>query len=224
MASSVIEMESDVDDDHEDRDSPAAFSELPSDFVAPPTDTALTDSGRGNEQHTEVGRTIGEWLVVLIGAVAVALLLRTFVLQAFWIPSESMEHTLQAGDRVLVNKLSYRLHEVNRGDIVVFVRPDEQQGEIRDLIKRVIGIEGDVVEGRDNQVFVNGVTIVEPYLASGEFIGDFAPVEIPAGEVFVMGDNRDESYDSRFFGTVSTDRIVGRAFVLFWPMGRRGLL
>jgi signal peptidase I len=181
-----------------------------------------------------------EWLVVMVGAVVVALLLRVFVLQAFWIPSESMEHTLDVDDRVLVNKLSYVVGDVSRGDIVVFRRPDDQPAEIRELIKRVIGVAGDVVEGRDNQVLVNGQAVAEPYLASDDgltiaspsndassndaSLNDFGPVEVGEGQVFVMGDNRTESWDSRSFGPVSTDRIVGRAFVLFWPLGRADLL
>jgi len=125
---------------------------------------------------------------------------------------------------VLVNKLSYRLHEVNRGDVVVFRRPDEEQAEIRDLIKRVIGLPGETVEGRDNAIFVDGNKLIEPYLDPSEVISEFGPVTVPEGEMFVMGDNRDESYDSRFFGTVAEDRIVGRAFVLFWPLNRIGTL
>ena len=169
-------------------------------------------------------RGLVEWIVVLVGAVVVALLLRTFLFQAFWIPSESMEATLQQQDRVLVNKLSYRLHDVNRGDVIVFRRPDEEQAEIRDLIKRVIALPGESVEARENSIYINGAKLIEPYLAVDEVIGDFGPITVPAGEVFVMGDNRDESYDSRFFGTVADERIVGRAFVLFWPLNRIGTL
>ncbi len=206
------------------------FEELLHDFVAWPVDDAMflaepegVDDDPDLDRYT-LGRALTEWLFVLVGAVVVALVLRVFLFQAFWIPSESMEHTLQAEDRVLVNKLSYRLHAVNRGDVVVFRRPDEQAGEIRDLIKRVVAVEGDVVEAHDNQLFINGEAAPETYLAADEVTGDFGPVEVPPSEVFVMGDNRDESYDSRFFGTVHEDRIVGRAFVLFWPMNRTGTL
>ncbi len=208
----------------------AGFDELLRDFVARPADDASLLAGPvlvGEDPDLDrytLGRALTEWLFVLVGAVAVALVLRVFVFQAFWIPSESMEHTLQAEDRVLVNKLSYRLHEVQRGDVVVFRRPDEQASEIRDLIKRVVAVEGDVVEAHDNRLYINGEPSTEPYLDTEEVIGDFGPVEVPPSEVFVMGDNRDESYDSRFFGTVHEDRIVGRAFVLFWPMRRAGAL
>lgn len=178
----------------------------------------------GDDDRASFGRFVGEWVVVLVGAVAFALVLRAALFQAFWIPSESMESTLQLQDRVLVNKVSYRLHDVNRGDVVVFRRPDDEPAEIRDLIKRVIGLPGETIEGRDNAVWINGQRLEESYLADDEVILPFGPVTVEEGHVFVMGDNRDESLDSRFFGTVPEDRIVGRAFVLFWPIDRAGFL
>ncbi len=185
-------------------------------------DTSEPDDDDGGQ--ASFGRFVAEWVVVLVGAVAFALVLRVALFQAFWIPSESMETTLQLQDRVLVNKLSYRLHDVNRGDVVVFRRPDDEQAEIRDLIKRVIGLPGDVVEGRDNSVWINGQRLEESYLADDEVILPFGPITVEDGHVFVMGDNRDMSLDSRFFGTVPEERIVGRAFVLFWPLDRIGFL
>jgi signal peptidase I len=169
---------------------------------------------------SSVTRNILEWAVVLVGAVLVALLLRASLFQAFWIPSESMETTLLISDRVLVNKVSYRLHDIHRGDIVVFARPDEQPGEIRDLIKRVIGLPGDTIEARENAVYIDGNRLIEPYLDDGTVTSDFGPTVVSEGHIFVMGDNRDESYDSRIFGAVPEDRVIGRAFVLFWPLGR----
>jgi signal peptidase I len=171
-----------------------------------------------------ITRNVLEWAVVLVGAVLVALVLRTSLIQAFYIPSESMETTLAINDRVLVNKISYRLHDVHRGDIVVFVRPDGQVGEIRDLIKRVIALPGETVEARDNELYINGQRLIEPYLDEGVVTRDFGPTVVPDGEIFVMGDNRTESYDSRLFGTISEDLVVGRAFVLFWPLNRAGPL
>lgn len=176
-----------------------------------------------DDERSRLRGTI-EWLVVLGSAVVVALLLRAFLFQAFYIPSESMEETLRIDDRVLVNKLSYRLHEVHRGDVVVFRRPEEDAGQFRDLIKRVIGLSGETIEARDNTIYINGQVLIEPYLTPGEVIGDFGPVEIPDGELFVMGDNRDNSGDSRVFGTIETERIIGRAFFLFWPFDRVGSL
>ncbi len=182
------------------------------------------DPDVGDDDRASFGRFVGEWVVVLVGAVAFALVLRAALFQAFWIPSESMESTLQLQDRVLVNKVSYRLHDVNRGDVVVFRRPDDEPAEIRDLIKRVIGLPGETVEGRDNAVWINGQRLDESYLADDEVILPFGPITVEDGHVFVMGDNRDESLDSRFFGAVPEDRIVGRAFVLFWPIDRVGFL
>ncbi len=169
-------------------------------------------------------RSAVEWLIVLGSAVVVALLLRAFLFQAFFIPSESMEATLRVDDRVLVNKLSYRIGDVQRGEVVVFRRPDDQPGEFRDLIKRVIGLPGESIEATDNTIFIDGRVLIEPYLTPGEVIGDFGPVVIPEGEYFVMGDNRDNSGDSRVFGTVDEDRFIGRAFFLFWPLDRIGSL
>ncbi len=182
-------------------------------------------SGGGEEEgeNRAFARNVLEWIVVLGAAVAVAIILRTFVFQAFYIPSESMETTLYKDDRLLVNKVSYRLHDVNRGDVVVFRRPDDQPGEIRDLIKRVIGLPGETVEGRGGVIYIDDQQLVEPYL-DGKPFGDFSPTTVPEGQFFMMGDNRDESLDSRRFGTIGEDRIVGRAFVLFWPFDRVGTL
>lgn len=167
-------------------------------------------------------RSAIEWIAVVVGAVVVALVVRTFLLQAFSIPSGSMESTLEISDRLLVNKLSYEFGDVERGDIVVFLKPDSLASPYDDLIKRVIGLPGDTVEGRENQVFVNGEAIAEPYLDAGVTIRDFAPVEVPADHVFVMGDNRTNSTDSRSFGPINIDRIVGEAFLRYWPLSRIG--
>jgi signal peptidase I len=164
-------------------------------------------------------RSFIEWVLVIGGALAVALVVKTFLLQAFYIPSESMVHTLEIGDRVLVNKLSYDLHDVNRGDIIVFEKPPGEGGEIQDLIKRAIGLPGETVEGRDGQIFINGEPLEEPYLDEGVVTGDFGPVDIPEGQLFMMGDNRGNSRDSRFFGPISEELLVGRAFLRVWPPG-----
>lgn len=174
-------------------------------------------------------RNLIEWGVVLVGAVLLALVLRALVLQAFWIPSPSMETTLLVRDRVLVNKVSYRIGDIGRGDIIVFRRTDaeiEQNPELpRDVIKRVIALEGETIEIIDNQVFIDGLLLQEPYLDDGITTGDFGPETVPDGHVFVMGDNRELSLDSRFeTGPISEDRVVGRAFFLFWPLDRMGSL
>lgn len=176
------------------------------------------------EATSNVTRNALEWAVVLVGAVLVALLLRASLFQAFYIPSESMETTLLINDRVLVNKVSYRLHDINRGDVVVFARPDDQEGDIRDLIKRVVALPGETVEARENSLYINGQRLIEPYLEEGVVTVDFGPTVVLEDQVFVMGDNRTESYDSRNFGAIDEDRVVGRAFVLFWPLNRIGSL
>jgi len=184
-------------------------------------------------------RAAVEW-VVLIGAA----LIIAFVIKTFLIPSESMVPTLKIGDRVLVNKLSYKLHDVNRGDIVVFTAPPEAAaGDIKDLVKRVIGLPGDTVEARDGKVYINGRRLDEPYLPAGTrtVISDVPPgcvvptaqqdlpdteragCKVPPGHMFVMGDNRAESRDSHIFGPVKESLIVGRVFVRIWPPGSIGL-
>ena len=170
-------------------------------------------------------RNLVEWILVIGGALLVALIIKTFLLQAFYIPSRSMEPTLRIGDRVLVNKMSYRLHDIHRGDIVVFERPPgEATGEIKDLIKRVIGLPGDTLEAVDGKVIVNGHVLEEPYLPEGTFTDTLPPTRVEEGHVFVMGDNRGDSRDSRFFGAIDTDLIVGRAFVRVWPFSHLGFL
>ena len=167
-----------------------------------------------------------EWTAVLGGALLVALIVKVFLFQAFVIPSESMVPTLEVGDRVLVNKLSYHLHDIHRGDVVVFERPPAAAtpGDDSDLIKRVIGLPGDTVEGSGGVVFVNRQPLDERYLPQGAVTQDFAEVEVGDHEVFVMGDNRQNSRDSRFFGPVPTDHIVGRAFARVWPLGALSFL
>lgn len=181
--------------------------------------------------------------ILLLAALAVAVLIKTFLVQPFYIPSGSMVPTIEIDDRVMVSKLSYRFGEIERSDIVVFRNPyagerDESLPEavIRhvlealgvrteatdDLIKRVIALEGDVLEIRDNTVFVNGEPVDEPYLAPGSVMPDFEVGPIPAGHIFVMGDNRNQSSDSRVFGPVPVEDVVGEAVFRIWPLGRLG--
>jgi signal peptidase I len=171
-------------------------------------------------------RAIIEWVVIIVAALTVAIVVKTFLIQAFYIPSGSMEPTLKPGDRVLVNKLSYRLHDVHRGDIVVFKRPPSEADDptIKDLIKRVIGIPGDRIEGRDGVVYINGQPLKETYLPPGTLTSSLPLQSVPHGQYFVMGDNRCNSKDSRFIGTIPKNLIVGRAFVRVWPLSGIGLL
>jgi len=155
-----------------------------------------------------------------VGALLVAFLVKTFLVQAFYIPSGSMLPTLQEQDRVLVNKLSYRFGDVDRGDLIVFRGPDQAPGEVKDLIKRVVGLPGETVEARDGQVLVDGQVIDEPYLGDGITTGPLEPQTVPPGHYWVMGDNRGNSKDSRFFGAVDEDLIIGKAFVRVWPLNK----
>jgi signal peptidase I len=170
-------------------------------------------------------RTAVEWVVIVGAALLTALLIKTFLLQAFYIPSDSMVPTLVQRDRVLVNKLSYHFHDVHRGDIVVFERPPgEVDPRIKDLIKRVIGLPGETIEGRNGSLLINGRVLNEPYLPKGVQTSDFGPTIIPKGNYFVMGDNRGNSKDSRVFGPIAKSLIVGRAFIRIWPISRITLL
>jgi signal peptidase I len=169
-------------------------------------------------------------------ALLIALLVRTFVIQAFKIPSGSMEDTLLVGDHIFVNKFLYgyhipytkgrilAFHAPARGDIIVFVFPEDPS---KDFIKRVIGVPGDMVEIRDKKVILNGNPLREEYtrFADGKMGDGFVrgrdnmpPVEVPPGKYFVMGDNRDRSYDSRFWGFVDDDAIIGKALFIYFSL------
>jgi signal peptidase I len=173
----------------------------------------------GGKGH--VGKTIREWSVVVVVAVATALLMKVFIVQQFYVSGESMDYTLHDLDRVLVNKLSYDLHDPNRGDVVVL---EESRGlSQRDLIKRVIGLPGETIEMRGCVVLIDDKVLAEPYLdpavvTPGNCGRDFSSVTVLKDHVFVMGDNRPGSGDSRGpLGQVDYDQIVGRAFVVIWP-------
>jgi len=166
-----------------------------------------------------------EWLILVAASLAVALVVRGFLIQAFYIPSESMVPTLVKNDRVLVNKLSYKLHDVHRGDIVVFKAPEgAATAQVKDLIKRVVGLPGETIEGRNGSIFIDGKPLDEPYLPPDVRSRDFPPEKIPPKKIYVLGDNRQDSRDSTFFHAVEENKIVGRAFVKIWPLNDLGLL
>ena len=168
-------------------------------------------------------RRLTEYAVILLVAFVVVFgVLRPFVVKSFWIPSESMVPTLEVGDRIFVNRFIYRFIEPERGDIVVFdsLETDDE------LIKRVVAVPGDRVRVRNGKLRVNGDFPDEPYAVpmvfpDGSFFG---PTRVPEGEVFVMGDNRPNSHDSRFYGPVPIENIQGEAFFRFWPPSRIGFM
>jgi signal peptidase I len=166
-----------------------------------------------------------EWLVLVAASLAVALFVRGFLIQAFYIPSESMVPTLVKNDRVLVNKLSYKLHDVHRGDVVVFTAPPgAATAQVKDLIKRVVGLPGETIEGRNGSIFINSKPLDEPYLPPDVRSRDFPPEKVPPDRVWVLGDNRQDSRDSTFFKSIDEHSIVGRAFVKIWPLNDLSLL
>lgn len=171
-----------------------------------------------------------EYFEAIVLAVILALFFRTFVVEAFKIPSSSMEDNLLIGDHILVNKFAYApalynigkkvlpIHDVHRGDVIVFKYPEDPS---RNFIKRVIGVGGDTIQIKDKQVYINGTPISEPYkVHKAEFFGltaeNFGPYRVPEGFYFAMGDNRDNSKDSRAWGPVPKDYIKGRAFIIYW--------
>jgi signal peptidase I len=225
--------------------------------TAAPAETAAADGSHGpdgsrTDESTKKKKRKGlsffqELPFLLVVAFVLALLIKTFLVQAFYIPSESMDPTLKVGDRVLVNKLTYHFHPPRRGDIIVFEDPNPQPHPHRnpisafvhwlgeglglatspdkDFIKRVIGLPGDTVEVRMVKgvgvVYVNGKALSEPYLSPVKETRPFATVKVPEDKLFVMGDNRTNSNDSRYgLGFIPEDKVVGRAFVIIWPPSR----
>jgi signal peptidase I len=181
-------------------------------------------------------KAVRDWVIVIALALFAAFVVRTFLLQQFYISGPSMESTLYQNNRVLVNKLSYRFSSVGRGDIVVFDRVTSNGAEVvhDDLIKRVIGLENETLEIKQCVVYINNEPLEENYLdeftrTEPDLVArcrtpDMHPVTIPDNYVFVMGDNRAESFDSRSFGAIEESKIVGRAFAVVWPLSKIGLL
>jgi signal peptidase I len=188
-------------------------------------ETGVNPEGRpGRPSSREAGGFLEFVLILTVAFALVFGFVRPFVLEAFRIPSESMVPTLEVGDRVLANKFIYRFTEPERGDIVVFESVAE--GDDQKLIKRVVALPGDEVEVRSGTLLVNGEEQEEPYLNKElPFNGSYEPTEVPEGEVFVMGDNRANSADSRVFGPLPVENIEGEAFMRFWPVSEiRSLL
>jgi signal peptidase I len=224
------------------------------DGEAPPEGTP-PDKAKEKQRHSVLA-FLQELPVLLVIAFILALLIKTFLMQAFYIPSESMEPTLNVGDRVLVNKVVYHLHPPRRGDVIVFADPDPGPQPHRspvsafwhwlteglgvatspekDFIKRVIGLPGDLVECKAGGVYINGQRLDEPYITV-EDDRSCGPVRVPPNMLFVLGDNRLNSRDSRYglgvhpdpnsqIGFIPYDKVIGRAFVIIWPPSHMGWL
>lgn len=168
----------------------------------------------------QVGGAIKETLETIIPAIIIALLINLFLAQATRVYGQSMEPNLHTDERLIVEKVSYKLHPPQRDDIIVLKVRDEAK-EL--LIKRVIGLPGETVEVRDGKVLINGEPLDEPYLARPT-LGRYGPTVVPPEHVFVMGDNRNASNDSRAFGPVSYNHIIGKAWVSYWPPSEAGLI
>jgi signal peptidase I len=187
---------------------------------------------RARAKQRRLRRYLIEWAAILVGVVVLTLALRAFVVQTFSIPSPSMVPTLQVGNKIIVDKLSYDFDHVHRGDIVVFHRPPLESPTYNDLVKRVIGLPGETISSLHGAVYIDGKRLSEPWLPKtpSSFTGAIpssnpqfnlpGPVKIPAGDYFVMGDNRTDSSDSRFFGPISGSLIVGRVVAVVWPLSQ----
>ncbi len=204
-------------------------------------------AGPPDQERSTLYHVVRELAVLVVTALVIAVVVKTFVAQAFYIPSGSMEPQLQVNDRIVVSKVSYRLHDPRRGDIVVFDAPTDDSGDddaplptriVRTIvqsiglsppstdeyIKRVVALPGERVEGHHGKVLVDGRELIEPYLRPGVATSDFAAVVVPPETVFVMGDNRANSSDSRIFGPVPRSTVVGRAFARVWPLSSTAFL
>ncbi len=184
-------------------------------------------------------RVVVDWIVTIVGAVAIVLLVKAYIVNPYRIPSSSMEPTLHCAqpasgcearfsDRVLANRFIFHIRDPRRGEIVVFETPDAARvkcGAGGTFVKRIVGLPGETVEVRlergDGYVYVNGRKLDEPYLDADRRSGEeFGPVKVPADGYFMMGDNRSQSCDSREWGSVARDHLIGKVFATYWPPNR----
>jgi signal peptidase I len=235
--------------DIEARDPPISEPDTTTAADRDPSERTAADrkEAEPNAQDRKSHGFFGSTPFLVLVALAIAILVKTFLIQAFYIPSASMEPTLEIGDRVFVNKLAYDIGDLARGDVIVFANPHPEQLQERgavgaflhwlgegigfaqpadeDFIKRVIGLPGETIEIRDNVVYIDGEPLDEPYLtdAARRSNGDFPETRIPPDQLFMMGDNRGNSADSRYgLGLVPVDKVIGRAFIVIWPPSQFG--
>jgi signal peptidase I len=155
----------------------------------------------------------------LLVAVVLALVIRFFIFQPFYIPSGSMEPTLLTGDRIIVSKFTYHFREPERGDVIVFRYPRDPD---RAFVKRLVALGGETVAIRDDRLYIDGVQVVEGYLPENGSYSDFGPAKVPVGSFFMLGDNRANSDDSRVWGFLDEELLIGKAVAVYWPVGRIG--
>ena len=218
----------------------------PAPTARPPAEVETPPYHKEDEKQPGLLAVVRETVVLVALAVLLAVVFKTFLVAAFYIPSGSMESTLNVSDRVLVEKVSYRFGEVQRGDVVVFVHeepglePDGRSNPVtgffsslgqaigvvppsdRDFIKRVVGVPGDTIDCRRGQLVRNNQPVSEPYLDPGTSTDGCQKTRVGPGQLYVMGDNRSNSQDSRTFGLIQRSDVVGRAFVRIWPLTHVG--
>jgi len=179
---------------------------------------SLENRSDSSNKKNKVFKEFLIYAIVVMAAIVSATLIRVFVIEPFIVPTPSMEPSLNVGDKVLINKLSYKFTSVKRGDIIAFHSPIEE----KDLVKRVIAVEGDEITlTSEAEIYINGEKIVEEYLSGSQDVSYInQTMEIGNNEVFVMGDNRKNSLDSRFFGEIPEDDIFGKFILIYWPPSR----
>ncbi len=172
---------------------------------------------RSSKQEKKKKSAVREMVEVIVIALALAFFIKTFVAGNYWIPSESMVPTIEVNDKVIVTNFSYWVGEPQRGDVIVFKYPNDTK---KDYIKRCIGLPGETVELKDSKLYINGELVEEPYLPEGLEFDDYGPITVPEGNYFMCGDNRNHSADSRSWGFLPEELIIGKAQVIYWPFDR----
>jgi signal peptidase I len=185
------------------------------------SDSPLSSSSRPSKSRS---RAFVEWAVIVVAAVLLSVLVRTFVFETYYVPSGSMYPTLHVGDRIIVDKLSVDFGTINTGDIVVFKAPKGVAmacgDNDTDLVKRVIGVPGDVLTSKGNTIYINGTALKEKWPHTEPLGGAIKDVHLKAGQYFMVGDNHFPSCDSRMWGTVPRSSIIGKVFLRIWPLSR----
>lgn len=169
------------------------------------------------DRHKKEKSSLREMIEVVVVALVLAVLIKTFVVGTFWIPSESMVPTIEVNDKVIVTNFTYWFDGPQRGEVVVFHYPENPK---KDFIKRCVGLPGETLEFKDSKLYINGELVEEPYLPVGLEFEDYGPVQIPEDAYFMCGDNRNYSSDSRVWGFVDRKLIIGKAQVIYWPFDR----